>query len=91
MLEISNFSLQNSIFPYQNSKYTTKFEAVKKGNLWYNSPQNIDFFWGCGNGNLPCVNKIQIDCFENYFHLIPQMRSTNLKDGFYAKEIIPNE
>ena len=91
MLEISNFSVQNSIFPYQNSKYTTKFEAVKKGNLWYNSPQNIDFFWGCGNGNLPCVNKIQIDCFENYFHLIPQMRSTNLKDGFYAKEIIPNE
>lgn len=49
----SNFSVANSIFPYQNSKYKTEFELVKEDDFYYNSPSNIDFFWGTADGNLP--------------------------------------
>lgn len=82
----SNFSVDNSIFPYQNSKYKTKFELVKEDHFYYNSPSNIDFFWGTADGNLPCVNKKQIEYFKELYLVKPQMRSTNLKDGFYAKD-----
>lgn len=91
LMEISNFSSQNIIFPYSNSKNKTVFETLQIGNLKYNSPQNNDFFWGNGNGDLPCVNKAQIEYFEKYFHYIPQMRTNNLKDGFYSKEVTKNE
>ncbi|MBW1656339.1 LIC_10190 family membrane protein [Flavobacterium quisquiliarum] len=91
LMEISNFSSQNIIFPYSNSKNSTAFETIQTGNLKYNSPQNNDFFWGNGNGDLPCVNKVQIEYFEKYFHYRPQMRTNNLKDGFYSKEVTKNE
>ncbi|WP_125719407.1 LIC_10190 family membrane protein [Flavobacterium ustbae] len=91
MRKISTFSFQNSIFPYQNSKSNTAFETVQLGNLKYNSPQKKDFLWASGNGDLPCVNKEQIDSFKENFHYIPQMRTNNLKDGFYAKRITTNE
>ncbi|MEN0007633.1 LIC_10190 family membrane protein [Flavobacterium nitrogenifigens] len=91
MLKISNFSIKNSVFPYQNSKSSTTFESIQLGNLKYNSPVKNDFFWANGNGDLPCVNKQQLDYFEKYFHIIPQMRTNNLKDGFYAKDLTKNE
>jgi len=91
MLEISNFSIKNIISPYQNTKNSTAFETIQLGNLKYNSPIKNDFFWANGNGNLPCVNKEQLDYFEKYFHIIPQMRTKDLKDGFYAKKVLENE
>lgn len=91
MLEISNFSLENSILPYQNSKSNTKFESIQLENLKYNSPVQNDFFWANGDGDLPCVDKQQLDYFEKYFRIIPQMRTHDLKDGFYAKELTENE
>ncbi|WP_289657915.1 LIC_10190 family membrane protein [Flavobacterium panacagri] len=91
LMEISNFSSQNIIFPYSNSKNSTTFETIQVGNLKYNSPQNNNFFWGNGNGDLPCINKVQIEYFEKYFHYRPQMRTNNLKDGFYSKEVTKNE
>jgi hypothetical protein len=91
MMEISNFSSTNIIFPHKNTKFDTPFETIKKGNLIYNSPIKNDFFWSSGDGNLPSVNKEQIEYFEKYFHIIPQLRTKNIKDGFYAKELIPNE
>ena len=91
MLEISNFSVKNIVFPYQNTKSNTPFETIELGNLKYNSPVKNDFFWANGNGNLPCVDKRQIDYFEKYFRIIPQMRTTDLKDGFYAKQLSENE
>ncbi|KAF2329256.1 LIC_10190 family membrane protein [Flavobacterium nitrogenifigens] len=91
MLKISNFSIKNSVFPYQNSKSSTTFESIQLGNLKYNSPVKNDFFWANGNGDLPCVDKQQLDYFEKYFHIIPQMRTNNLKDGFYAKDLTKNE
>ncbi|WP_338840742.1 LIC_10190 family membrane protein [Flavobacterium ginsenosidimutans] len=91
LMEISTFSSNNIVFPFQNSKNNTSFEIIQLGNLKYNSPQKNDFLWASGNGDLPCVNKKQIDTFEKYFQYIPQMRTHELKDGFYAKKISINE
>lgn len=82
----SNFSIENSIFPFQNSKYQTDFEPIENENFHYNSPKNIDFFWGTSDGEIPCVNKKQIDYFDKKYNIKPQMRSGDLKDGFYAKD-----
>jgi hypothetical protein len=90
MMEMSTFSTDNFIFPYKNTKYDTDFESIQIGNLKYNSPLNNNFFWGSGDGALPTVNKVQIDYFKTYFHTIPQMRTTDLKDGFYAKKLTTN-
>lgn len=48
--------------------------------------QHIDFFWGTGDGPLPCVRKKQLDYFEKKYQVKPQMRSDTIKDGFYAKD-----
>ena len=87
----SNFSIQNIIFPHNNTKTEMQYEVVEKGNLKYNSPINNSFFWRTGNGELPCVNKEQLDYFANYLSVYPQMRTSDLKDGFYAKRVVPNE
>jgi len=84
-LTASSFSAKNIIFPYKNSKLNTEFEHLKNGNLNFYSPINNDFFWGSGDGNLPCVNKKQIEYFNYYYHVKPQMRTCDLKDGFYSK------
>jgi len=91
MMELSNFSTKNIVFPYENTKNDTTFEVIQLGNLKYNSPIKNDFFWASGNGALPCVNKDQIAYFKKYFHIIPQMKSKELKDGFYAKKIAKND
>jgi hypothetical protein len=83
----STFSLNEIIFPYKNSKFDNDYEIIKNGNLQYNSPVNNVFFWGTGDGELPCINKEQIKYFEMYYKIKPQMRTTNLKDGFYSKNI----
>lgn len=84
----STFTFKNSIFPYQNSKYETDFERIENKHFYYYSPKNIDFFWGTGNGPIPCINKEQIDYFEQNYQVKPQMRSSYLKDGFYAKDTL---
>ncbi|MBY0487326.1 MAG: hypothetical protein K2P85_09100 [Flavobacteriaceae bacterium] len=91
MMELSNFSIENSIFPYKNTKYNSDFETIKNGNLNYHSPTAIDFFWASGDGKLPAVNKQQIDYFQKYFNIVPQMRTNDLKDGFYAKKLLSND
>ncbi len=91
MQRVSNFSFENSIYPYKNTKYNTTFETIVDGNLKYNSPVNNSFFWGSGDGDLPCVNKVQIAYFKKYFYIVPQMRTDTIKDGFYPKKVKPNE
>ncbi|KAF2334940.1 LIC_10190 family membrane protein [Flavobacterium daemonense] len=91
MLEISNFSTENILYPYQNSKSNSPFRIIQLGNLRYNSPIKNDFFWANGDGELPCVDEKQIDYFKKYFNTIPQMRTNDLKDGFYAKKLSENE
>lgn len=87
----SRFSATNILYPHNNSKWNTTFESVQKGNLKFNSPVNNYFFWGSGNGDLPGVNKAQIEYFEKYFKVLPQQQSHNLKDGFYAKKLSSND
>ena len=91
MLKISNFSTKNIVFPSEITKYKLPFSPIRIGNFTYNSPVNCDFFWGNGNGDLPCVNKDQIEYFKKYFNTIPQMRTHDLKDGFYPQKLTPNE
>lgn len=76
------FAFSNIIFPNENSNLNTDFEVIENGNLKYHSPVKNSFFWGAGNGDLPAQNKLQIEYFEQYYFIIPQQRSKNLKDGF---------
>ena len=85
VLSTSNFSTKNIIFPYKNTKSNTTFEYLQNGNLHFYSPIENDFFWSSGDGKLPCVNKEQIEYFNYYYKVKPQMRTTDLKDGFYSK------
>ncbi len=86
----SSFGLENFIYPKSNSKYINlKFEKNKNGNLEYYSPKENFFFFGTGDGNLPCVNKFQVEYLEKYYFIKPQMRTNNLKDGFYSKILKP--
>ncbi|HEX8576245.1 MAG TPA: hypothetical protein VF677_08130 [Flavobacterium sp.] len=87
----SSFNIENIIFPYKNSKYETGFERIQNEHFYYYSPKNIDFFWGTGNGSIPCINKEQIDYFEQNYKVKPQMRSSYLKDGFYTKHVLKNK
>jgi hypothetical protein len=80
------------LIPEKNSKYADiKFEKIKEGNLNYNSPKENFFFYGTANGELPCVNKVQIDYLKKKYHIKPQLRTSNLSDGFYSKNISQNE
>ncbi len=87
MLTLSHFEPEYIFFPHANSKYDMTFEKIREGNLEYYSPTNHDFFWGTYDGPLPTVNKDQVEYFKTYFRLIPQQRSTDLKDGFYSKKL----
>lgn len=91
LAENNTFAIKNIVFPEANSKFETQYQSLQKGNLNYNSPINYTFFWGNGSGNLPCVNQKQVEYFEKKFHVIPQLRTNKLKDGFYAKKFSPNE
>lgn len=91
MSQKSTFTLKTILIPLENSKMKTDFEVIEIGNLKYNSPLENDFFYGTGNGDLPCVNKNQVDYYRKKFHVIPQMRTEYLKDGFYSKKISNDE
>ncbi len=83
----SNFEWKNIVFPHQNSKYKYVYKEENLGNLNYQNPVNIDFFWITGDGKLPAIKKEQIEFFKKNFHIIPQLRTGKLEDGFYAKPI----
>jgi hypothetical protein len=85
----STIELKNICFPEPNSNNLTKFNKIKKGNLTYNTPIENSFFWGCGDGDLPTINRKQLDYFERYYQILPQLRTNKLKDGFYAKKTNP--
>jgi hypothetical protein len=90
--QIEPYSWHQILLPEKNSKYAEiAFEKINEGNLNYNSPQENFFFYGTANGDLPCVNKVQIDYFKQYYYIKPQLRTSNLGDGFYSKRIAHNE
>lgn len=91
LAENSNFSISEIVHPHPNSKLKTHFYKHKIGNLVYNSPDKNSYFWTNGSGKLPCVNLQQINYFIVNYHYIPQMRTKDLKDGFYSKKVSTNE
>ena len=82
----SHFSVAQVLVPSNNSKTDTVYIPKKSYKLNYYSPQDA-YFWVSGNGKLPCVNEKQLEYFKNNFQTVPQMRTHNLKDGFYSKKI----
>jgi len=89
LLSASQFQKEYLVFPHGNSKNPNGFEQQQKGNLKYFSPMNNDFFWGNGDGNLPCINTPQLHYFEKYYGFRPQLRGGNLKNGFYSQNTAP--
>jgi hypothetical protein len=87
VLETSTFSFDHILLPHHNSKYDSRFEAITEGNLRYYTPDNIDFYWGTGDGPLPTVNKKQLWRFYRKYGVFPQQRTDDMADGFYAKEM----
>jgi hypothetical protein len=79
------------LIPKKNSKFSEiEFEKIIEGNLDYYSPKENFFFYGTANGELPCVNKVQVEYLKKKYHFKPQLRTSYLGDGFYSKEITEN-
>ena len=87
----STFHLKNIVIPEPNSRWKQEYKGGSVGNMSYHSPIDTSFFWVTGNGALPCVNDLQIKYFEEGFFYIPQQRSTDLSDGFYAQKVSGHE
>lgn len=90
--QTGKFNWHQILLPSENSKYANlEFEKINIGNLNYYSPKENFFFYGTANGELPCVNKVQIDYLKKKYNFIPQLRNSNLGDGFYSKSTIKDE
>lgn len=87
----STFHLKNILVPEPNSKWKPEYKGGSVGNMSYHSPVDTSFFWVTGNGDLPCVNAEQVKYFEQGFFYIPQQRSSDLNDGFYAQKVSGHE
>ncbi|HEX8561415.1 MAG TPA: hypothetical protein VF676_00420 [Flavobacterium sp.] len=79
------FSVENVLYPHENSKLALDYETVYEGNLQYHSPVNAKFRYLTGDGKLPCVKASQIRYYKRKFGVVPQLRSGDLRDGFYSK------
>ena len=86
--KLEPYRLRNVIVPANNSLHQFEYEKVREGNFEYNSPiGETEFFWITGDGELPCVNQSMLEYFKKWYHVRPQLRTGNLKDGFYAEKI----
>ncbi len=82
-----SFEIEQLLYPKPISKfYAWEFEKKQKGNLEYYSPIENQFY-NTGNGALPCVTDSFLDYIERKFRVIPQQRTTKLKDGFYSQQM----
>jgi hypothetical protein len=83
------FAYHQLIYPNENSNLKTEYHAITIGNLRYYSPDANTYIWATGNGKLPCVNTKQIEYFNKKLHYIPQLRTSEIKDGFYSQKTNP--
>lgn len=84
-LSLSVFTPEYLITPHPQTKYThATYTSHQEGNLKIQVPTNIDFFWATGDCELPCIQLQHLTDFKAYFREVPQMRTDNLKDGFYS-------
>ncbi len=87
----TTFQIESILHPKPSTIEKRAYVKVSKGNLNYNAPVATDFFWITGKGEVPCVSQEQLNYFETYFHIVPQLRGKTLNEGFYAKRIKSNE
>ncbi|NHM07146.1 hypothetical protein G4D82_07925 [Flavobacterium sp. CYK-4] len=80
------FSIQKLALPNENSSLKTNYSLQEWGNLRYFSPDATVFIWANGDGALPCVNKKQLQYLNEKLHYVPQLRTGELKDGFYSQK-----
>jgi hypothetical protein len=82
------FAITQLYMPEVSTKFSNLvFEKLTEGNLNYYSPTENFFFYGTADGPLPCINTVQLRYFKRKFGLVPQLRGTTLKDGFYSQSI----
>ena len=87
MIKTNTISLANIFVPSKNSNSTSKYEAIELGNLRYNSPLKKSVIWATGDVDLPSVSTRQVKLHRRKFKVIPQMRTGDLRDGFYSKRV----
>jgi hypothetical protein len=87
-LKLTEFNSKNILIPEKNSKINTKYSKENIDGFEFYSPIENTFFWGTGNGNLPCVNKNQINYIREHYKYTPQLRTNKLKDGFKSLKIV---
>jgi hypothetical protein len=77
--------LRQALIPEEITKYPDMLYLRQNTcNLNYYSPADNFLMFGTGDGKLPCVNKVQIDFMRRKFGVEPQLRSADIKDGFYS-------
>ena len=86
-LKLTEFNSKNILIPEKNSKINTKYIKENIDGFEFYSPIENTFFWGTGNGRLPCVNKDQLNYIKKYYNYVPQLRTKNIKDGFKSLKI----
>jgi hypothetical protein len=91
LVENSTFRFKDVFIPEPNSKWRADYRGGSVGNMHYHSPIDNSFFWVTGNGSLPCINTNQLEYFQMGFSIIPQQRSIDLNDGFYAQKVSGDE
>jgi hypothetical protein len=91
LAENSTFRFKDIFIPEPNSKWRPDYRGGSVGNMHYHSPIDNSFFWVTGNGSLPCINTNQLEYFQTGFSIIPQQRSIDLSDGFYAQKVSGDE
>ncbi|WP_445719078.1 LIC_10190 family membrane protein [Flavobacterium sp.] len=77
------FNINCVIYLSSNSKHnSSRFKEKSIGNFKFYDP-NLPNLYETSNGKLPCVNNKLFEFYTFY----PQQRTSNIKDGFYAKKI----
>lgn len=79
------FESSNFIYPKKNVQFQYEYKTHKEGNLIYQSPQNTSF-WLTGDGNIPVLNEQLLNYLKTHYKIRPQLRTEQLKDGFYAEK-----
>lgn len=85
-MKLSKFKSKNMLIPEGKSKINTLFTKENIEGFEFYSPSDDTFFWATGNGNLPCVNKNQVNYLKQSFGYVPQLRSKELKNGFKSQK-----
>lgn len=81
--DLNNTNIQQLLIPESNSKYKKNtFEKISILNFEFYNAEFPSIF-ETSNGALPCVNKKLL----KYYNVLPQQRTSEIKDGFYAIEI----